>query len=653
MSFLAPAALGLAILLPVIVAMYLLKLRRTELEVSSTYLWRRMVRDVQANAPWQRLQANLLLILQLLFLLALILALARPFSWAEGAGGQATILILDTSASMGATDVSPNRLAAAQEQARQIVDGLPDSARVTVIAAGQEARVLAASTLDRRQAHLAIQSVQLETGGSQLGTALELASALAARQPDAEIVVLSDGRVELPEHLAVKARVRYLPLGLSGENQAISLFSLEYAPGGSSLTAFAQVSNYGEQPAKRRLGLYADGSLVNAYDLDLAPGQQQPVLAGDLPEGTQLVEARLLPPEETGAQGSFQDVLPADDQARAVHPPAEPVQVDLVSSGNLFLETALSLLPGTEVLVTDSEAAEFPPADLTIFDNTLPVTQTLPAGNLLFIAPIRSTEFFSVTGKVESPVLRPVDPNDPLLENVSLGDVSLLDAARIPLPLWARPVIAGDLPDGSTPLLFAGQVVGRRVAVLAFDLRRSDLPLQPAFPILFANLTGWLAPSAGSQVPAQVSPGDSVAFPVPPEVRQVSARRPDGSTLRLQPQNGQVVFADTNQLGLYQLSWGTEQDGGASSAQFVVNLFSPQESQLKPADDLPGALASQTASGEQARQSRHEWWRPLALAALILLTLEWAVYHRPALARLRGELGQYLPDRLQRKAPRL
>ncbi|RPI28785.1 MAG: VWA domain-containing protein, partial [Chloroflexota bacterium] len=134
MNFLAPAAFILTLLLPVIVALYLLKLRRTEQVVSSVFLWRRMVRDVEANAPWQRLRRNLLMFLQLLFLAALILALAQPFTWMEGASGQAVILIIDTSASMAATDTPPSRIEAAKNQARQLVDGLPDDARVPVIA---------------------------------------------------------------------------------------------------------------------------------------------------------------------------------------------------------------------------------------------------------------------------------------------------------------------------------------------------------------------------------------------------------------------------------------------------------------------------------------------------------------------------------------
>ena len=63
MSFFAPAAFALALLIPVVIALYLLRLRRIEQQVSSVYLWRRMVRDVEANAPWQKLRRNLLLLL--------------------------------------------------------------------------------------------------------------------------------------------------------------------------------------------------------------------------------------------------------------------------------------------------------------------------------------------------------------------------------------------------------------------------------------------------------------------------------------------------------------------------------------------------------------------------------------------------------------
>src|SRR5215207_2665992 len=118
MSFLAPLALISALIIgPIIVAMYLLKLRREERTVSSTFLWQRMVRDVEANAPWQKLRRNLLLLLQLLVLLALIFALARPFFYTTGIAGRNLIVVIDRSGSMAATDVGGTRLELAKTEA--------------------------------------------------------------------------------------------------------------------------------------------------------------------------------------------------------------------------------------------------------------------------------------------------------------------------------------------------------------------------------------------------------------------------------------------------------------------------------------------------------------------------------------------------------
>ena len=79
MPFATPLALLGLLFLPAVVAMYLLKLRRDEAVVPSTLLWQRLVADVEANAPWQRLRRSLLLLLQLLLVILLAALAARPF----------------------------------------------------------------------------------------------------------------------------------------------------------------------------------------------------------------------------------------------------------------------------------------------------------------------------------------------------------------------------------------------------------------------------------------------------------------------------------------------------------------------------------------------------------------------------------------------
>ncbi len=651
MNFLAPGAFLLGLLLPIIVALYLLKLRRVERPVPSNYLWRRMVRDVEANAPWQKLKPNLLMILQLLFLLAMIFALARPFYWSEGASGQAAVIIIDNSASMAATDTAPTRLEAAKQRARQLVDDMPDNARVTVIEAGREARVLVSSSLDRRQAYLAIESVRAGTGGAELAVALELASAIAARQPGAEIIVLSDGRVTLPERLALRGVLRYLPFGTSGENQAISLLSLEQDRG--ALTAFVQVSNYGTAPASRRVTLFADGMQVYANDLvDIPPGGQQNVIAEELPIETRQIEARL------GEVANVADILPLDDRAVAVAQEVEPLTVRVVTPGNRFIRTVFAAM-GDSVVVSEEIIEPIAPAvveegdptptprptvavvpdddtgiGLTIYDSYVP--DTLPAsGSLLFIAPTRSTQYFTTTGLVDLPTPRIIDPNDPLIVNVSLDTVGVLQAVQIPLPSWATPVVAGELEEGNVPLLFRGEVDGRRIAVLAFNHRNSDLQLQVAYPLLWNNLIDWLAPGGRSAIPVTVLAGESISFSAPEGAQSASVTLPDGSTETLSNELGRFVFADTTQLGVYTVRAGEE-----FQVEFTVNLFSPQESSLLPADNLPGLASEQGEDGRLPQQAMREWWRPLALLALGLLAGEWLVYHRAALTRLRDLFRQ-------------
>ncbi|MBX3000907.1 MAG: VWA domain-containing protein [Caldilineaceae bacterium] len=623
MNFLTPAAFALALLLPIIVAMYLLKLRRTEQVIASVYLWQRMVRDVEANAPWQRLRRNLLLLLQLLFLIVLILALARPFLWIEGIGGQTAVFVIDTSASMTSRDGSPTRLDDARRQLYALIDGLPVGARATVIDAGDEVRVVASSSQDRRQLHAVVEGLTARPGGSNLSAALELAVAIAARQPDAEIVLLSDfagaDLDQLRSRMPSGAAVRFLTVGNRGDNQAISAFSLQPSPNG--ITAFVQVANYGESDAVRRLLLaLGEGEpTFAAYDLTIPAQGEEIVVIDDFPADTTVVSAIL----------DSEDALPLDDRAWAILRTDDPAAVTLVTSGNRFLETALALLPGisvTTVRPTDYERTPAADAALTIFDSYAPITATLPAGNLLFVGPPRSTAIFSVTGELEGPLPQVVDRNDPLLMHVNLVDVSILRAATIPTPDWARPLVIDGGGDDSSPLLVAGETDGRRIAVLAFALQDSDLPLQVAFPLLLTNLTDWLA-AGGAQIPAQVRPGEPIQFSPPHSVDAVTVFAPGGRSLRLLPDNGRVLFAETGDLGLYQLSWD-----GAVQARFAVNLFAPQESSVQPQTvaDLGGAAIP----GARIEQSRQEWWRPLALLALALLVAEWMVYHRGAVGRI-------------------
>ena len=625
MSFLAPLALfSAAIIGPIIVAMYLLKLRREERTVSSTFLWQKMVRDVEANAPWQRLRRNLLLLLQLIILALLVLALARPFFRTAGISGRNLILIIDRSASMGATDVASSRLAAAKAQAITLVDQLPDGGRATVIAAGEQMDVPAAASTDRRQLRDAINGIPLRYGGSDLAQALTLASALASREPESEVAIISDGNVKVPADLQVPATVRYFPIGAKDSNIAVSALNLQ--PSAAGQTLFAQATNYGSAEVNRRMDIYLDGSLFNAYNLDLKPGQADAKTV-EIPAQVKVVEARLAE--------SVDDALPLDDRAWAVSNAGEGTRIRLISPGNRFLTTALALLPNVQVTTVPTATTTFTETaaqvPMTILDGVVPAT--LPPGNLFFIAPPRSTEFFSVTGALEFPKLRPTTGDEPLLRDISLSDVNVRQSVAIAPGSWARVVVDGD----GGPVLLAGERDGRRIVVLSFDVHNSDLPLQVAFPLLTSNIVSYLVPGSGAEA-AQLAPGQPLAVPIDASISDVRVIKPDGTTATAAKEGGQAIFVDTDTLGPYTVEQ-FKGDQLVGRTRYTVNLFSADESKIAPKAELKVAQVSglqQAETNEQNRVGRQEFWRWLAAAALIVLVIEWLVYQRNGIAYLRN-----------------
>src|SRR5690349_23476068 len=125
MGFLAPAIFApAAALLVAILATYLLRPKRPTRRVSSTFLWLAALHDLEAQRPWRRVPPSMLLLLQIAALLAMVAAVARPFTLTTQSTGPFSIVLLDAEASMQATDVKPSRFEAARQRIGQLIDSL-------------------------------------------------------------------------------------------------------------------------------------------------------------------------------------------------------------------------------------------------------------------------------------------------------------------------------------------------------------------------------------------------------------------------------------------------------------------------------------------------------------------------------------------------
>jgi Ca-activated chloride channel homolog len=698
--FTTPLALLGLLFVPVVIAMYLLKLRRDEAVVPSTLLWTRLVADVEANAPWQKLRRSLLLLLQLLLVVILALLAARPFFERPAGLARDIVVVMDTSASMGSTDVAPDRMTAAKLAAIEALRDLPTGGKVSVIAAGRSARIVVNESTDLSRVRQAIDGIAVTQGTGDLGDALELASKLAARSGDAQVLVATDAALATEPTGRVAARVKVLPVGRDRKNQAIVALAVRTSPSAVTRSVFVSLANLDLERASRRLEIWGDGSLLEVRDVQLEAQARSDVIVDDIESEVRSVEVRLVGGDP--AVVTAPDQLAIDDRAWAVIPEERTRLILVVGAGDPYLETALSYLPNVELYGVKPD--EYGPAterkdrpwDLVIFEGYLPAT--LPRSPILAIAPPRTSDLGQVTGKLSSPGIGTLDPDEPVLRFVDLSTTHIAEASRLDAPDWARTIIPG--PRGA-PLLYAGVRDGSPSAVLAFEPRRSDLPLQVAFPILLANLTGELLGASSAPTEA-VEPGTPVELVIPAGAVGLTVTGPDGTTTQLVPGasgGAAVTFAATDLLGVYTVTPMVDPDasaapsgsagsgaapsprssapasagvgpsaaaGASASApplddplapvSFAVDLFDVNESTIAPgsaaaiealgttagASPAPDASGTPAAAATERPTTRDELWVPLVLLVLAVLSVEWALYHRDGLIRIRRALATRL-----------
>jgi hypothetical protein len=313
MPFTTPLALLGLLFVPAVIAMYLLKLRRDEAVVPSTLLWTRLVADVEANAPWQRLRRSLLFLLQLLLVVALALLAARPFLERPAGLARDIVLVMDTSASMAATDVVPDRLTAAKQVAIEALKDLPTGGKVSLIAADRTSRIVVNESGDLARVRQAIESIPVTQTRGDLGDALELASKLAARSGDAQILVATDAALARKPTARVSAPITVLSVGRERKNQAIVALAVRTSPSAVTRSVFVSIANLDLEAARRRLELWAEDRLLEVRDVQLDAQRRADVIIDDLPRDVGTIEVRLV-----GADASVTvaaDQLAVDDRA--------------------------------------------------------------------------------------------------------------------------------------------------------------------------------------------------------------------------------------------------------------------------------------------------------------------------------------------------
>ena len=663
------AAIAAAIVLPALIALYFLKLRRKEYPVASTFLWKKAVQDLQVNAPFQKLRRNLLLILQLLLLLALLIAFARPVSFQKVTPGASSVILIDRSASMSTKDIEgKSRLDEAKRRAGEIVDSMPRNAKAAVIAFDDSADTVQTFTTDQQLLRNAIRSIEGTDRLTQLKTALQLADAAIAIDPEAlrpgasgaDIFLFSDGRIPDANNLTTTGNVRYEALG-SDKTKNVGIVAMSARRNYENPTdvqVFARLANFGPEPVQADVVL-SIGNIDHAGN-DTFETSQVKQTATLLPvrwtedqrresekQGTigrdsvefklELTTAAIIRIEHKGVEG---DALAADDVAQVIVPPPKRLSVTLVTNGNYFLEKAMNALGLDKPnIITPDVYASNPPADsdVIIFDHISP--KTLPqAGNFVYFGGLPPETPLKQLADVERPELVLFNTDDsvldwkrdhPLLRGLNMSRLFVAESMRLTLPPEAEVLIEGN----KGPLVLLYRADRRTHLVVSFDVLQSNWPLRETFPYFLYNTMQFLAAGSELNLRESFQPGATGRLPrgnfarvVGGEPDAVKLIGPGENRSIKMPETGDLTLPPFARVGLYRTEPSVPQ-----FERFAVNLLDDNESNIQPSATSPGGLgtadSSRIASGPDRRRVDWWWWIVVAVA-LPLLFVEWWVYTR-------------------------
>ncbi|MEM9645714.1 MAG: BatA and WFA domain-containing protein [Planctomycetota bacterium] len=470
-----------------IVLLYFLKLRREPVEVPSTYLWQKTIEDLHVNSLLQRLRRSVLLLVQLLIVGLAAIALFRPGIRGSTSGQGRVVHLLDTSASMNATD-SPDqrsRFEIARQQVREQIEQMTDQDTAMLITFNDRAEVLQSFTSDRGRLRDALDRAVVTNRPTNIQGALRAADGLANPRRSSELGDVNDVQVAdaLPATLMLYSDggfaavtefdlgnlvPKYQPVGGDQVNNlSVVTFSAQRnLDDPTQIEAFGTVLNSGTVPASSDVSLMIGGELVDADRVSLAPGEQAGLTFAITDDDA--IAMRLIVDAE--------DDLVLDNTAHAGLTPVKTVSVLVITPGNKPLELGLQTAKANRICLSRLESPEFMQSDefktrmqagvddLVIFDRCTP--EKMPPTNTFFIGALppafeRPTEDSLASEVDASPtnneslswgwasppgplVLIDVDRAHPLLRFVNLFSLLIFEGRTLDAPPGSNTLVEGD-----------------------------------------------------------------------------------------------------------------------------------------------------------------------------------------------------------------
>ncbi len=665
MFLLAPTTLALAAALtvPTLLALYMLKLRRRPARVSTIQFWPQASQDVQANIPLRLIRPSLLLFLHLLILALFLTALGRPAIMDESGGGSRVVLILDTSASMAASDAPANagtRLDLAQTRARELADSILRSGaggEVAVVALAKEPTILSPFSSSRRLIREAIDRATQTDEPGDLPRTLRVVESMALdsedeTRPPPVAILLSDGSfAPSTEPARAAARVRFERIGpepspttttnapnTPPDDHAnagiITLAAARDADDPALVRVFVEALNAARAPAEVPLAISLDGRVIDRSVLKLP---------GTSPDGAPGRASTTIPLRaSTGgvilASLGTTDLLASDNAAAlTLDAPQRPV-IWLVTRSGQRPDT------GSDALLRKA-LEELRPQRLDTIDE-LEYARRLAAradadASLIVLSSVRSSRTplaptlsfgtppplpgLDVTGPGPGARAAFWDREHPLLRNVSLDSLAVAQTLKV----TATPALRSrEIARASAgPLILVAEHAGLRHVAILFELDQSNWPILLGFPIFLADATDFLTLRGEASSGRWFRTGEAASLRTRGRAPStITLDGPQPRTIQLPPPAASDSTTRTLPIGAFARAgvYIVPAAPGIIDRAVAINLADPTESALRapPSLDIGGRRVE---VGAGVRQPREIWWW-FILAGGTLLILEWLVY---------------------------
>jgi len=600
-----PAGLLVLLLLAPLVALYVVRAKRTRTVVSSVWLFREARRDLTAARKLRRLVPVTPLFIEAVAVAALALAAAGPARLGALRSADAVAIVLDVSASMGASDGGVTRLVRAKDAIERLLSGLSGH-DVLVVEAGKEPRAATGVEHDPDRLARVVDAASVRAESGDLGAAVLLAEERLSTLPGAHrVIVVTDVNGSVPARTRVPLEV--VRVGTVADNAALTRFELKRTNGpsarGDRVDALVVVRSFAERETERFVSLSrrGAGAPFASRRVVLAPrGRATVTLSFDVTDddtGTGIV-----------ADLSPGDALAVDDAAFAAVPPGPRLPVVVAArDDDPWLTRALSADDGVAL-----SRAPLPLPPHTVPRGALLVAIGACAdsnGDVLIVDP-PSGDCLGVHVGAEAAAKGVTwwSERDARLRFVSLDDVYVPKARPLDAGREGSLVRAG----GATIIADLGLASGRTGTLVGFDWGQSDWPLRASFVLFVRNITEMARADRALAFSGGAHAGETLRVPAVASGSAFTVRGPSGE-LSARVAGTTLLAAAPPLPGFYDVL-----ADGRVARTIAVNIDDFRESDLRAIpDDVPATATNVEGSPSRAASSLAPLLAVLALGAVV------------------------------------